>query len=450
MNWPPGVALAAPLLPAPRRAPGSLFPGLTRIGKLLLTLAWPFASYGATFDLQPRQDVVGELSVLSARYEDTLSDIARRYDLGYDEIVQSNPNVDPWLPGQGTRVLLPTQFVLPDAPRDGIVLNLAEMRLYYYPGRRAGETPRVVTYPVGIGREGWSTPTVTTRVVAKVPNPSWTPPESIRAEHAAQGDPLPEVVPPGPDNPLGQFALRLGLSGYLIHGTNKPYGIGMRVSHGCIRLYPEDIERLFRRVSVNIPVHIVNQPYKAGWKNGVLYLEAHPLLSEHAEKLQGDIDSLLLQVLTPAVRGHNEAVDWDRARQVATEALGIPLPISPGTPPVSQVLAQATPRRPEAESEVTEQARTQWWVEAGEFRERAPAERAAILLRQGLPPVPAQPALHDGSYRVAAGPFNDRPEAEAAAHRIASRVQLKTRLLSRQPGGPVVLPPAHTPEGTLF
>jgi L,D-transpeptidase ErfK/SrfK len=428
-----------------RNRPRSLFSRLARKGKAVLLLAWPLVSQGALFPLQPGEDVVGKLGVLSARYDDTLSDIARRYDLGYDQIAHLNPNVDPWLPGNGTKILLPTAFVLPDAPRSGVVLNVPEMRLYYYPRSKAGQVTQVLTYPVGIGREGWATPVGNTRIVAKVPNPSWTPPKSVRAEHAAEGDPLPEVVPPGPDNPLGQYALRLALPGVLIHGTNKPYGTGMRVSHGCIRLYPEDIEQLFQRVPVNTPVHIVDQPYKAGWKDGVLYLEAHAPFQEQVEKPQSDTDSLLQHVLAAAVRGRTQTVDWDRARQVAAEALGVPIPISAGTPPTPKVLAQPTLQIAQAAPKAMGEASTQWWVEAGEFRERETAERAASKLRQHLPPVPAWPALHEGAYRVAAGPFNDRSEADTAASRIRERLRIKTRLLFRKPRGPVVVPAAQSP-----
>ena len=243
-----------------------------------------------TFPLPPAgTDVVGDVWAVVARHEDTLPDLARRFDLGYDEIAAANPGVDVWLPGRGTKVLLPTEFVLPDAPREGLVLNLASMRLFYYPATGPEETPTVVTHPVGIGREGWATPQGKTKVVSKKAHPSWTVPASILAEHAANGDPLPGVVPPGPDNPLGDYAMRLGIPGYLIHGTNKPHGVGMRVSHGCIRLYPEDIERLFPEVPVGTPVRIVNQPYLAGWNNGVLYLEAHPPLEEDAARWKSSL-----------------------------------------------------------------------------------------------------------------------------------------------------------------
>jgi lipoprotein-anchoring transpeptidase ErfK/SrfK len=173
---------------------------------------------------------------------------------------------------EGTRVILPTQHILPDTPREGLVLNLPEMRLYYYPKPSTGKPRTVVTFPVSIGRMDWATPLGLTRVTAKVINPVWYPPASIRAEHEQEGQALPPEVAAGPDNPLGQYALQLGRPGYLIHGTDRPYGIGMRATHGCIRLYPEDIQRLFEEVPVGTPVRIVNQPYKAGWYRGVLYL----------------------------------------------------------------------------------------------------------------------------------------------------------------------------------
>jgi len=284
-------------------------------------------------------DVVGIVQITSAHHEDTLSDIARRYDLGYEEIVAANPGVDPWLPGEGTQVVLPTQFVLPDAPRQGLVLNLAAMRLFYYPGPGVEEAPRVITYPVGIGREGWQTPLGTASITEKIVQPAWTVPASVRREHAKMGDPLPPVVPAGPDNPLGAFAMRLSLPSYLIHGTNQPWGVGLRVSHGCVRLYPEDIARLFPAVPEGTQVTIVNQPYVAGWRNGQLYLEAHPPLAEEARRwgksLKPMEQALAKKTAAP------DAVNWDKARKVAHEARGIPIPVSPDSPDFAAVLAAA-------------------------------------------------------------------------------------------------------------
>ncbi len=271
------------------------------------------------------EDVVGDIEYATARHEDTFSDIARRFDLGYEELVLANPGVDPWLPGEGTRVRLPTLYVLPDAPRDGIVLNVPEMRLYYYPVSRDGEPPRVITYPVSIGRGDWETPLGSTTIVAKDRNPVWRPPESIREEHADRGDPLPKTVPAGPDNPLGEFALRLGLPGYLIHGTNRPYGIGMRVTHGCIRLYPVDVAALFESVPVGTTVRIVHQPYKLGWRGGRLYMEAHPPLGEEARTRQPLSLTPLVQAWLSAT-GHppGPTPGFRQARQLAIVPTGIP------------------------------------------------------------------------------------------------------------------------------
>jgi L,D-transpeptidase ErfK/SrfK len=280
----------------------------------------------ATYVLPPAEEaLIGSLTETTAHERDTLLDVARRYGLGYQEIVLANPQVDRWLPGDGTRILLPTRFILPDAPRKGIVLNLAEMRLYYYPQPKAGELPQVMTFPVSIGRVEWATPLAVTRVIAKVENPSWYPPESIRAEHEAGGDELPKRVPPGPDNPLGRFALKLGLRGYLFHGTNKAYGIGMRVSHGCVRLYPQDIAVLFKQVPKGAPVRIVNQQYKVAAEAGVLYLEAHPPSGEPAAgEEQADIAPLVDRLLAAVRERPDWDVYWGKAEATARDPRGIP------------------------------------------------------------------------------------------------------------------------------
>jgi L,D-transpeptidase ErfK/SrfK len=246
---------------------------LRRFLMVALGLSFSLPVSATTFVLnEADSNVVGHNMVVYSRAEDTLLDIARQFDLGYRDITDANPEVDAWLPGENTRVIIPSRFILPDAPRNGIVINLAEMRLYYY---LKGEPQQVVTHPLGIGREGWATPLGKTRITQKVKDPTWTPPESIRKEHAEMGDPLPRVVPAGPDNPLGGYAMRLSMPSYLLHGTNKPFGVGLRVSHGCIRLYPEDIEHLFGITPSNTPVEIIYQPHKAGSRNNQLYLEAH-------------------------------------------------------------------------------------------------------------------------------------------------------------------------------
>jgi L,D-transpeptidase ErfK/SrfK len=285
-------------------------------------------SHGAEFQLPAEgMDLVGELTEVVAGYEDTLSDMARAHGLGFEEITRANPDVDAWLPGEGTAVELPTRFLLPRAPREGIVVNLPELRLYYYPP--GGKT--VLTFPISIGRMEWGTPLGRAKVVSKVVDPSWYPPESIRQEHAADNRPLPRVVPPGPDNPLGRHAMRLSLPGYLIHGTNKPAGVGMRVTHGCIRMYPEDIAALFKIVPVNTPVRIVNQPYKLGWGEDGLYLEAHPPLDEDQAGEQWT-PTAITRLLVEATEERAAQLDWERAESVFRSASGIPLHISqPGS-----------------------------------------------------------------------------------------------------------------------
>jgi len=277
-------------------------------------------------------DLVGAERHVSIDHEDTFADLGRRHGLGYRALRLANPGVDPWLPGAGTEVVLPLRFILPRASREGLVLNTAEMRLYYYPD---GPSGRVVTFPVSVGRGDWQTPQGSSRVRRKRRDPVWLPPESIRAEYAADGRPLPERVPAGPDNPLGRYALDLDLPGYLLHGTNRPYGIGMQVTHGCIRLYPRHIEWLYEQVAEGTRVHLVNQPYKVGWHDGMLYLEAHPPLAGDGGGTAGgasanpvDGRSRMVAAVIAATGAHPDyPVDWQRARMIASAPDGRPHPI---------------------------------------------------------------------------------------------------------------------------
>ncbi len=269
--------------------------------------------------------VVGSDESVQAVYEDTLPDIAHRYSLGYYEIIRANPGVDVWLPGAGTRLVLPGRRILPAGPRAGLVVNLPEHRLYYYPKPRKGEQPVVITYPVSIGKMDWRTPLGDTRVIAKIRHPAWYPPESIRKEHAENGDPLPKVVGPGPDNPLGDFALRLaaGNGEYMLHGTNNPTAVGMAVTHGCIRMYPEDVAALFALVPVGTPVRLVNEPVKVAWIEGQLLLEAHPPVDAEGQSIEPDVQ-LLSQKLDQALGSNIAAIHWDLARATLAAASGIP------------------------------------------------------------------------------------------------------------------------------
>jgi L,D-transpeptidase ErfK/SrfK len=268
--------------------------------------------------------VIGEVQRHVAAHEDTFVALARRYDVGYEELKLANPGVDPWLPGEGTQVTIPTRFVLPDAPRRGVVLNVPEMRLYYFPKPRDGESPVVMTFPVSVGRQDWSTPYGVTSVVAKQRDPSWYPPKSIREEHAADGRPLPAVVPPGPENPLGRHALRLGLPGYLIHGTNKPAGLGMRVTHGCVRMFPTDIETLYGHVRVGERVQIVNQPYKMGWLGDRLYVEVHPPLEEDEVTQSRGLTALTELFVSNTDEERTWNVDWRGMESLYRRGRGVP------------------------------------------------------------------------------------------------------------------------------
>lgn len=272
------------------------------------------------------QAVIGEPQIVFTQEEHTFSDLAREYGLGYDEIVAANPDVDPWLPGTDTPVLLPTQYIIPDVPREGIVLNIASKRLFYFPAITDSEKQTVLTYPIGIGRVGWETPLGSSAVIAKARDPQWYVPTSVRQEHAALGDPLPAIVPPGPDNPLGKFVLKLDLPGYLIHGTNQPYGVGMRVSHGCVRLYPENIELLYELVGLGEPVRIINEPYLAGQQDGEWYFEGHTPLEDDTVSAEDHLLAILA-AMSPEDEKYPVAVDESLVRSVAADGFGVPIRI---------------------------------------------------------------------------------------------------------------------------
>jgi L,D-transpeptidase ErfK/SrfK len=307
------------------------------------------AAQAAEFWIAEGDEVFGEVRIIEARYEDTFIALARTYNVGYEELRQANPGVDAWLPGEGTKITIPSLYVLPRAPQRGLVVNVAELRLYSFPGESgtppAGVAPgarRVITHPISTGRMDWSTPLGVTTITAKVANPSWYPPQSIRDEHAARNDFLPRVVPPGPDNPLGKHSLRLGLPGYLIHGTNRPSGVGMRVTHGCVRMFPEDIEALYKIVPVGMAVNIVNQPVKIGrMADGTLYLESHPALKESSvdgetvgaaaeivEPTQESPLTSLMRAYIAATEERRVELDWDTAERVAQVGSGVPEVVS--------------------------------------------------------------------------------------------------------------------------
>jgi L,D-transpeptidase ErfK/SrfK len=291
-----------------------------------LCLVGVWFSGGCNVDqLIDREGNLRETATYRASYEDTLLDVARRFNLGYVEMVAANPGTDPWIPGEGTDVVLPTVHLLPDAEPVGVVINLADMRLYYFgePGIR----PR--SYPIGIGREGLTTPLGTTEIARKKKDPIWHPTARMRAE-----DPeLPEVVPSGPDNPMGTRAMYLGWPLYAIHGTNKPWGVGRRASSGCIRMYPEHAEELFDLVEIGTKVNVVDQPIKLEWIDGTLFMEAHPtqLQSDQLEaegRFEPELPSQVVDQVLAAAGDHANRLDWSRIRRATVERRGYPIRIT--------------------------------------------------------------------------------------------------------------------------
>ena len=291
----------------------------------LLLAAANVPCVATTYELtDPAQSVFGQDQSVQTVYEDTLYDLARQYSLGSEELIRVNPKLDPWIPGADKTVYIPSRHILPTGPHTGIVVNIAEHRLYYYPKPQRHMPQQVITYPISIGKMDWHTPLGLTHVIAKQKNPWWHPPKSVRDEHAKDGDILPAAVPPGPDNPLGSRAMRLAVGGgtYLIHGTNNPIAVGLAVTHGCIRMYPEDVEALFPMVPVGTEVRIINEPVKVAWVNGELLLEVHPPVDAQGQSYEPDVDKFS-ELLKEAVGKSVVAIHWDYAREVLGRADGV-------------------------------------------------------------------------------------------------------------------------------
>jgi L,D-transpeptidase ErfK/SrfK len=260
-----------------------------------------------------KDSVIGMVRYYTVRENESLIEIARMFDLGFNEISNANPGTDPFVPPDGMRAKIPAEWILPDVKvRQGIIINIAEMRLYFFPERNS---EFVYTFPIGIGDEGTETPVGRFRIIQKIAQPYWRVPKSIKKE-----DPeLPDVVPPGPDNPLGSHAMRLSAPGILIHGTNRPWGIGRKVSHGCIHLYPEDIPWLFDHVKKGTRVTIVEQPVKVGLRGNRIYLEVHDVGKK--DYLQEALSILGKKKLIGKI-------DQERLDRVIREKDGIPAVIS--------------------------------------------------------------------------------------------------------------------------
>lgn len=377
-----------------------------RIGAVLLSLALFVPSMpvrAATYELADdgSTQIVGEDTHIKTRYQDTLYDLARQYGVGSEEITGANPGVDPWLPGAGTPIVIPGRRILPPGPRVGIVVNIAEHRLYYYPRRRVHGHHVVVTYPVSIGKMDWKTPLGLTYVSQKIRNPAWYPPASIRAEHLKEGDPLPKIVRAGPDNPLGAFAMRLAVKpgDYLIHGTNNPLAVGMPVTHGCIRMYPEDVAALFPTVPVGTPVRLINVPVKIAFVDGQLWLEVHAPVDAQGQTVAPELKQFE-QMLDTALGNTTTAIDWDYAIQTLKLANGIPVTVGlqadlDASPAPQQTSAGGQPAPPGAAQGVSGSG-------------AAPAQQTSSQgTSTGLPPV--QP------------PETPAPQAAMAARRIPAR-----------------------------
>ena len=298
------------------------------------------------FEITPDQDIVGSVQITKSTKEDTLTDIARRFNVGYEEIVRANPGVDPWLPGADKPIVLPTQYILPNAPHEGVVINIAAMRLFYFPPHKKGAPQVVITHPIGIGKVGWSTPEGVTRIVRRQKDPTWTVPVSVIKEHRENGEELDRVIGPGPDNPLGRHAFYLQWPSYLIHGTNKPAGVGLRSSHGCIRLYPEDIAQLFEMVPIGTQVRVVNQPFVFGWRDDNLYMQPFDVLEDDARDWKKAPKKLLSKSLAATLqtqlKAHNEQVNWDLVSRLSKAPRGVPVTISTADASVEQVLGTAS------------------------------------------------------------------------------------------------------------
>ena len=309
---------------------------------LWLTVAIGGAARSTEYLLPESGDALfGEVFRIETRYEDTLIQLARQYSLGYEELLRVNPGVDPWLPGEGTSVVIPGQRILPPGDRSGIVVNLPENRLYFFPKPRQGEPAKVLTFPVSVGKMDWRTPLGVTTIVSKRVNPTWTPPESVRRDRAKRGEPpLPRVVPPGPDNPLGRHAMRLGIPGgaYLIHGTNNPDAVGMAVTHGCLRMYPEDIARMFPEIPIGTRVALINEPMKLARVSGEIWLEVHPPIDAEGQATSVDIG--IFEVRLDELLGETEAlINWDLALAALQVPSGIPLMIGLELEPEVQTFA---------------------------------------------------------------------------------------------------------------
>jgi len=382
----------------------------------------PFPSYPEEkierndFSIAKGDDLIGRLAFIRLEKGDTLPDIARHFSLGIDAIRAANPGVDVWVPVTGERILLPLSFILPDAPRKGIVINLAAMRLFHFKGD--SKPLAVSTYPIGVGTVERPSPMGQMFVARKATRPTWHVPASIAEDHRKKGDPLPAKVLPGPQNPLGEYALYLSKATYLIHGTNKPASIGLRATNGCIRLYPEDVKKLYENTPIKTPVCIVNQPYLLGQWNGVVYMEVHA----PPEDLEAVKFDKIYTKLRNMEKESGRALDWSKVKKTLAEARGIPVPlfeIRPGSEKeAARTIEVKHPEKLIGRPEIPELQTEAWNVLAAEVRDEIEALRIAAIINHQGPQIPARVVSTSDRYRVIAGSFKDMSEAKRAAKRL--------------------------------
>jgi L,D-transpeptidase ErfK/SrfK len=379
------------------------------------------------FSVAKEDDVIGRLAFITLEKGDMLPDIARHFSLGINAISAANPGVDIWVPEAGQRIILPLSFILPDAPRKGIVINLAAMRLFQFKGDSASLA--VLTYPIGVGTEERPSPTGQMYVARKAPRPTWYVPASIAEDHRKKGDPLPAKVLPGPQNPLGEYALYLSKSSYLIHGTNKPASIGLRATNGCIRLYPEDIKKLYENTPLKTPVSMVNQPYLLGQYDGVVYMEVHTPPE--------DLDAVEFDKIYAKLRNiekkSGRTLDWSKVKKVLAEARGIPVPIfeirQGSGKGAAETIEVKHPSQLYGRPEIPELKADAWSVLAADVRDGIDAVRLAAIINHQGPQIPARVLPKNDSYRVIAGPFNDIKEAKDAIKRLKIDLEIDGTLI---------------------
>ncbi len=378
------------------------------------------------FSVPKGEDVIGRFAFIMLEKGDTLPDIARHFSLGINGVSAANPGVDVWVPAAEERIMLPLSFILPDAPRKGIVINLAAMRLFHF--KEDSESMTVSTYPVGVGTEERPSPQGQMYVARKATRPIWHVPASIARDHLKKGDPLPAEVLPGPQNPLGEYAMYLSKSGYLIHGTNKPASIGLRATNGCIRLYPEDVKKLYANTAVRTPVYIVNQPYLVGRRDGVVYMEVHAPPEEDVVEFDKAYTKL-----RNIEKESGSTLDWSRVKKVLAEARGIPVPISEigqgSKKGVAETIEVRHPDKLYGRPEVPRLKTDAWSVLAGDVPEETDALRLAAIINHQGPQIPARVLSKNVSYRVVAGPFNDIREAKDAVKRLKVDLEIDAVLL---------------------